>query len=215
MACATSPRLSRRSLARKATARHVVRCGGRAVAERWRPRPPTTRSRSPSRRLRTVQATRPPSANGSEGTATTAPINSKPSLGLILRMTGGVASFNGLGNINFLAAQNCNQAIINSSTYTWKGDWWVGDLFSYSHTHRPTASRAGMPTCPVVPIPASRAWFPRLRGTRAAPTRRSATDRSSSSRARSTSRPGTRWNEEWERGDQRRFLLIDRFSRWA
>jgi prepilin-type processing-associated H-X9-DG protein len=63
----------------------------------------------------------------------------KPSLGLILTMTGGVASFNGAGNnINLLATQNCNQAVITTTnTYTWKGDWWVGDLFSYSHTAPP------------------------------------------------------------------------------
>ena len=67
------------------------------------------------------------------------PATSKPSLGLILRMAANTNSFNGQGNINFLAAQACNQAVISGSTYTWKGDWWVGDLFSYSHTAPPNS----------------------------------------------------------------------------
>jgi prepilin-type N-terminal cleavage/methylation domain-containing protein/prepilin-type processing-associated H-X9-DG protein len=65
----------------------------------------------------------------------------KPSLGLILRMTKGVGAFApGPGiNVNLLAQQNCNQAVIATTTYTWKGDWWVGDLFSYSHTGPPNS----------------------------------------------------------------------------
>jgi len=71
------------------------------------------------------------------------PMTSKPSLGLILRLAnpgfvaGPLSGFT--GNINLAAATACNQAVINSSTYTWKGDWWVGDLFSYSHTSPPNS----------------------------------------------------------------------------
>jgi prepilin-type N-terminal cleavage/methylation domain-containing protein/prepilin-type processing-associated H-X9-DG protein len=71
------------------------------------------------------------------GDGNNSPATSKPSLGLILRMTQGVAAFNATANINLAATQSCNTALINGSTYTWKGDWWVGDLFSYSHTAPP------------------------------------------------------------------------------
>jgi prepilin-type processing-associated H-X9-DG protein len=74
------------------------------------------------------------------GDGNNSPATSKPSLGLILRMTQNVGSFVGTGNnVNLLAATACNQSVINSNTYTWKGDWWVGDLFSYSHTAPPNS----------------------------------------------------------------------------
>jgi len=65
------------------------------------------------------------------GDGNNSPATSRPSLGLILRMTQTVGAF---GGNDFLAAQACDQSPINGSTYTWKGDWWVADLFSYSHT---------------------------------------------------------------------------------
>jgi prepilin-type N-terminal cleavage/methylation domain-containing protein/prepilin-type processing-associated H-X9-DG protein len=75
------------------------------------------------------------------GDGNNSPATSKPSLGLILRMTTPMtAPLPGFtGNINLAAATACNQAVINGSTYTWKGDWWVGDLFSYSHTAPPNS----------------------------------------------------------------------------
>jgi len=65
------------------------------------------------------------------------PATSKPSLGLILRMTAAANAFAGLPNNDFLASKNCDQAVIDGNTYTWKGDWWIADLFSYSHTTTP------------------------------------------------------------------------------
>jgi prepilin-type N-terminal cleavage/methylation domain-containing protein/prepilin-type processing-associated H-X9-DG protein len=75
------------------------------------------------------------------GDGNSSPATSKPSLGLILRMAGTVAAPlpGQTGNINYLATQGCNQAVINGSTYTWKGDWWIADLFSYSHTSPPNS----------------------------------------------------------------------------
>ena len=131
-------------------------------------------------------------------------------------MTGGVASFNASGNVNFLAAQNCNQAVITSGTYTWKGDWWVGDLFSYSHTAPPNSKSCwyadvpGRPYSGIASVVSSASRHPGGSNT--------AFCDGSVKFIKSTVNITT-WNaagnEEWERGDQRRFLLIDPFSRWV
>jgi prepilin-type N-terminal cleavage/methylation domain-containing protein/prepilin-type processing-associated H-X9-DG protein len=46
-------------------------------------------------------------------------------------------TFQGNANADFLISKACDQAVQSSGTYTWKGDWWLGDLFSYSHTTTP------------------------------------------------------------------------------
>ena len=38
---------------------------------------------------------------------------------------------------DFLQSKNCDAAIQASNSYTWKGDWWLADLFPYSHTTTP------------------------------------------------------------------------------
>jgi len=65
------------------------------------------------------------------------PATSKPSLGLILRSPAASNAFAGMPNNDFLQAQACDRALIDANTYTWKGDWWLADLFSYSHTTTP------------------------------------------------------------------------------
>jgi prepilin-type N-terminal cleavage/methylation domain-containing protein/prepilin-type processing-associated H-X9-DG protein len=71
------------------------------------------------------------------GDGNNSPATSKPSLGLILKMTQTVGAFGG----NLVAPGiACDATQINSpagSPYTWKGDWWVADLFSYSHDTTP------------------------------------------------------------------------------
>jgi prepilin-type N-terminal cleavage/methylation domain-containing protein/prepilin-type processing-associated H-X9-DG protein len=47
-----------------------------------------------------------------------------------------VASFSGMPNSNFLIANACD-ALGATQHYTWKGDWWIDDKFSYSHTTTP------------------------------------------------------------------------------
>jgi prepilin-type processing-associated H-X9-DG protein len=62
-----------------------------------------------------------------------------PSLGLIYRMAINSNAYAGQFNNDYLMSQACDQAVISSSfvPYTWKGDWWIADLFSYSHTTTP------------------------------------------------------------------------------
>jgi prepilin-type N-terminal cleavage/methylation domain-containing protein/prepilin-type processing-associated H-X9-DG protein len=52
---------------------------------------------------------------------------------------GNVANFAGNPNGDFLIAQACNAAPQTTGSYTWKGDWWIGDMFSYSHTTTPNS----------------------------------------------------------------------------
>jgi prepilin-type processing-associated H-X9-DG protein len=39
-------------------------------------------------------------------------------------------------NMDLLISQQCDQSA-KSQIYTWKGDWWLNDKFSYSHTQTP------------------------------------------------------------------------------
>jgi len=48
-------------------------------------------------------------------------------------------SFTGIG-ADTLAAKACDNLFDNKNSnlvYTWKGDWWIADLFTYSHTQTP------------------------------------------------------------------------------
>jgi prepilin-type processing-associated H-X9-DG protein len=45
-------------------------------------------------------------------------------------------SLAGQVNMDFQIAQLCNNSNL-SQIYTWKGDWWLNDKFSYSHTQTP------------------------------------------------------------------------------
>jgi prepilin-type N-terminal cleavage/methylation domain-containing protein/prepilin-type processing-associated H-X9-DG protein len=47
-----------------------------------------------------------------------------------------VNSFAGQANMDTKIAQLCDQSGA-VQLYTWKGDWWIADLFSYSHTQTP------------------------------------------------------------------------------
>ena len=47
-----------------------------------------------------------------------------------------VNTYAGQQNMDFLIAQACDQSA-DSQIYTWKGDWWLNDKFSYSHTQTP------------------------------------------------------------------------------
>jgi prepilin-type N-terminal cleavage/methylation domain-containing protein/prepilin-type processing-associated H-X9-DG protein len=55
---------------------------------------------------------------------------------------GQIYSFNTPVNVNSFPGQDvtigrlCDQSG-NAQAYTWKGDWWIADLFSYSHTQTP------------------------------------------------------------------------------
>jgi prepilin-type N-terminal cleavage/methylation domain-containing protein/prepilin-type processing-associated H-X9-DG protein len=46
-------------------------------------------------------------------------------------------AYAGQQNNDFLMAQACDQTPQTGSSYTWKGDWWIADMFSYSHTSTP------------------------------------------------------------------------------
>ena len=47
-----------------------------------------------------------------------------------------VAQFAGQMNMD-LRSRNCATSRSQSQLYTWKGDWWIADMFSYSHTQTP------------------------------------------------------------------------------
>jgi prepilin-type processing-associated H-X9-DG protein len=66
------------------------------------------------------------------------PQNAKDGLGQIYRMNPplDVNTLAGQPNMDFQIAQNCQNAG-QIMIYTWKGDWWIADLFSYSHTQTP------------------------------------------------------------------------------
>ena len=54
-------------------------------------------------------------------------------------LLGNVGSYAGQANADFLFSQACNAAPQTGSSYTWKGDWWIADMFSYSHTTTPNS----------------------------------------------------------------------------
>ncbi len=58
-------------------------------------------------------------------------------LGNIYQMTVNANAYAGQINNDFLMAKACDLTPQSSGSYTWKGDWWIGDLFSYSHTTTP------------------------------------------------------------------------------
>jgi prepilin-type N-terminal cleavage/methylation domain-containing protein/prepilin-type processing-associated H-X9-DG protein len=64
--------------------------------------------------------------------------NGKDGLGQIYQFQPAVnvAQFAGQVNMENKIGQLCNQSG-QVQLYTWKGDWWIADLFSYSHTQTP------------------------------------------------------------------------------
>jgi prepilin-type processing-associated H-X9-DG protein len=64
--------------------------------------------------------------------------NGKDGLGQIYQFNNqvGVAQYAGQLNMDLTIAQQCDQSSA-VQCYTWKGDWWIADLFSYSHTQTP------------------------------------------------------------------------------
>ena len=71
------------------------------------------------------------------GNGSNTPATCPAGLGLIYRSTLGENAFAGLLNNDFQQAAGCDRAVQSSNSYTWKGDWWLADLFPYSHTTTP------------------------------------------------------------------------------
>jgi hypothetical protein len=66
------------------------------------------------------------------------PIGATPGLPLVYQLVGYPSNSNaGNPQIDFLAAAACDAQPQTASSWTWKGDWWLADLFSYSHTSTP------------------------------------------------------------------------------
>jgi len=64
--------------------------------------------------------------------------NGKDGLGQIYSFNTPLNStqFAGQNNMDLQISQLCDQSS-KAQVYTWKGDWWIADLFSYSHTQTP------------------------------------------------------------------------------
>jgi prepilin-type processing-associated H-X9-DG protein len=64
--------------------------------------------------------------------------NGKDGLGQIYQFNNMATSttYAGQANMDYLISQACDQSAA-VQLYTWKGDWWIADLFSYSHTQTP------------------------------------------------------------------------------
>jgi prepilin-type N-terminal cleavage/methylation domain-containing protein/prepilin-type processing-associated H-X9-DG protein len=58
-------------------------------------------------------------------------------LGNIYQMSTPSTAFAGQALNDVLQAKACDATPQSSGSYTWKGDWWLADLFSYSHTTTP------------------------------------------------------------------------------
>ena len=71
------------------------------------------------------------------GNGSNTPQTAPAGLGLIYTMTNAANAYAGQTNNDFLQAANCDQAVQGTNSYTWKGDWWIADLFPYSHTTTP------------------------------------------------------------------------------
>ena len=74
------------------------------------------------------------------GDGSSTPASAKPGLGLIYQMTVASNAYVGTpqqSQTDFLMSQQCDATPQNGSSYTWKGDWWIADMFSYSHTTTP------------------------------------------------------------------------------
>jgi prepilin-type N-terminal cleavage/methylation domain-containing protein/prepilin-type processing-associated H-X9-DG protein len=75
-----------------------------------------------------------------DGSAT--PATAKGGLQIINVLAGAapnVGSLAGNPTSDFQFAQECNASPQTTGSYTWKGDWWIGDMFSYSHTTTPNS----------------------------------------------------------------------------
>jgi prepilin-type N-terminal cleavage/methylation domain-containing protein/prepilin-type processing-associated H-X9-DG protein len=57
-------------------------------------------------------------------------------LGMIYAFGDNVNKYAGNTNMDTLISKDCDNTTA-AVTYTWKGDWWIADLFSYSHTSPP------------------------------------------------------------------------------
>jgi prepilin-type N-terminal cleavage/methylation domain-containing protein/prepilin-type processing-associated H-X9-DG protein len=61
--------------------------------------------------------------------------NAHDGLGHIYQTPSNSTDLIGVPNRDFQLAQICEQT--TQQDYTWKGDWWIGDQFSYMHTQTP------------------------------------------------------------------------------
>jgi prepilin-type N-terminal cleavage/methylation domain-containing protein/prepilin-type processing-associated H-X9-DG protein len=71
------------------------------------------------------------------GNGSNTPATCPAGLGLIYKSPSLANAFAGLTNGDFQQAAACDRAVQGTSSYTWKGDWWMADLFPYSHTTTP------------------------------------------------------------------------------
>jgi prepilin-type N-terminal cleavage/methylation domain-containing protein/prepilin-type processing-associated H-X9-DG protein len=71
------------------------------------------------------------------GNGSNTPATCPVTLGLIYTSPSTANAFAGLVNNDFQQAAACDRAVQASNSYTWKGDWWLADMFPYSHTTTP------------------------------------------------------------------------------
>jgi prepilin-type N-terminal cleavage/methylation domain-containing protein/prepilin-type processing-associated H-X9-DG protein len=71
------------------------------------------------------------------GNGSNTPATCPAGLGLIYTSPSPANAFAGLLNNDFQQAAACDRAVQGTNSYTWKGDWWLADLFPYSHTTTP------------------------------------------------------------------------------
>jgi prepilin-type processing-associated H-X9-DG protein len=71
------------------------------------------------------------------GNGSNTPATCPAGLGLIYTSPFKANAYAGLINNDFLQAAGCDTAVQGTNSYTWKGDWWLADLFPYSHTTTP------------------------------------------------------------------------------
>jgi prepilin-type N-terminal cleavage/methylation domain-containing protein/prepilin-type processing-associated H-X9-DG protein len=71
------------------------------------------------------------------GDGSSNPAGATPGLPLVYQMTINANAYAGQVNNDFLMAQACDATPQGPNSWTWKGDWWIADLFSYSHTSTP------------------------------------------------------------------------------
>ena len=65
------------------------------------------------------------------------PAVATPGLPLVYQMTINANAYAGSPTNDIQMAAACDATPQNGSSWTWKGDWWLADLFSYSHTSTP------------------------------------------------------------------------------
>lgn len=73
------------------------------------------------------------------------PATAKAGLSLIFISPTNSNAYAGRVDNDLKHSQDCDTAPQTGSCYTWKGDWWIADLFSYSHTTTPNRKSCWYP----------------------------------------------------------------------